>query len=826
MASLLTRKRLAERLSRPGAYRMGGLGGVRRGLRRLPVMSRAALGVLLVVVLTAVFAPVLTPHDPLALSADPQGPSADHWMGQDSQGRDILSRLMYGARLSLVIGLGATLLGLVAGAILGSIAATSRKAVDEAVMRCLDVVMAFPGIALAAVLVSVFGGGIPVLICAIAFLYTPPIARVVRANVMAQYGEDYVTAERIIGARTPFILIRHVAVNCAAPVLVFCTVQVAEAIVFEASLSFIGAGVRPPDPSWGSVIADGKNMVLLGGWWATVFPGLLMLVTVLSLNILSEGISDAWAAPAARPLTGGVGTADAAPEVTAAAGGAPSVEVPGPDPASGDGEPSLSPGAAGAEASPQTRGGAGRPPQDDGEGVPGAAGSVADAEPEANADADADAEADGAELAPPASPERGLGTDRRPTSADGADGADGADLPDAAPTEPAAASPVAWPAAKGGGAAGASVRIPAQLSGVQGAEPPELRKGRGGGEPLSLPPGLSEAGARLRERARPPVTGAPVLSVRDLRIGFDRHHGGIDVVDGISFDVRPGEVLGLVGESGCGKSLTALTVMGLQPRDARVHGSITFDGRELLGMPARSRRRLLGHEMAMVYQDALSSLNPAMTIRAQLKQLVRRGGKRTPEELLGLVGLDPGRTLRSYPHELSGGQRQRVLIAMALSRSPRLIVADEPTTALDVTVQAQIIELLLRLRAELGFALVLVSHDLALVADVTDRVAVMYGGQIAETGITHELVAAPAHHYTRGLLGSVLSLESAAPRMTQIRGVVPSPADFPPGCRFADRCPMASEVCATEVPTVPAPGGNHSVACHHPVLTPEREAAR
>jgi peptide/nickel transport system permease protein len=219
----------------------------------------------------------------------------------------------------------------------------------------------------------------------------------------------------------------------------------------------------------------------------------------------------------------------------------------------------------------------------------------------------------------------------------------------------------------------------------------------------------------------------------------------------------------------------------------------------------------------MVYQDALSSLNPAMTIRAQLRQVVRRGGDRSPAELLALVGLDPGRTLRSYPHELSGGQRQRVLIAMALSRGPRLIVADEPTTALDVTVQALIIELLLRLRAELGFALVLVSHDLALVADVTDRVVVMYGGRIVETGVTADLVEAPAHHYTRGLLGSVLSLESAAVRMTQIKGVVPAPADFPAGCRVADRCPLATGICRT---TTPAPRGGpaHTAACHHPAV--------
>ncbi|MFJ5528884.1 dipeptide/oligopeptide/nickel ABC transporter permease/ATP-binding protein [Streptomyces sp. NPDC093261] len=648
---ITTRRGLARALSRPG-IRL-------RGRRRLPPLSKAAVCFLAVVVLVALLAPVIAPHDPLDQQEPVDGtghPSAGHWMGQDSLGRDILSRLMYGARWSLAIGLGATALALVVGALLGAVAATSRKAVDETLMRCLDVVMAFPGIALAAVLISVFGGGITVLICAIAFLFTPPVARVVRANVLDQYGEDYVTAERVIGARTSHIVLRHVAINCAAPVLVFCTVQVAEAIVFEASLSFIGAGVRPPDPSWGSVIADGKNMVLTGGWWATVFPGLLMLVTVLSLNILSEGVSDAWAAPAAR-----------------------AVEV----------------------------------------------------------------RADGDRLQVP--------------------------------------------------------------------EP-------GSGEVVALP-GLAEAARRLRSRARPLPGGPPVLAVEGLAIGFPGRHGGVDVVDGISFEVHPGEVLGLVGESGCGKSLTALTVMGLQPKGARVRGQVRFGGRELLAASMRVRRRLLGHEMAMIYQDALSSLNPAMTIRAQLKQVVRRGGRRSPAELLTMVGLDPERTLRSYPHELSGGQRQRVLIALALSRDPRLIIADEPTTALDVTVQAQIIELLLRLRAELGFALILVSHDLALVADVTDRVVVMYGGQIVETGVTADLVEAPAHHYTRGLLGSVLSLESATDRMTQIKGVVPAPADFPAGCRFADRCPRASEVCRTTAPALTGPR-SHTAACHHPAVDP------
>ena len=633
---------LTTRLSRPGV-----------SLRRLDPYAWIALGVVAVIVVAAVLAPLLAPHSPYVQEARGGGPSLSHLMGLDSANRDIFSRLLYGARWSLVIGLGATAIALVAGALIGAVAATSRRSADETIMRVLDVVMAFPGIALAAVLVAVFGGSIPVLVLAIAFLYTPSVARVVRANVLAQYGEDYVAAERVIGARTPHILLRHIAINCAAPVLVFCTVMVADAIVFEASLSFIGAGVRPPDPSWGSVIADGRTMVLLGGWWATVFPGLLILVTVLALNVLAEGVSDAWAAPAERRAE----TVDK------------------------------------------------------------------EAEPEA---------------------------------------------------------PVT-------------------------------------GQVVELT-GLAEAARRLAERARPLPQGEPILRVRDLAIGFEDRHEGVDIVDGISFDVRPGEVLGLVGESGCGKSLTALTIMGLEPCGARVGGTIGFDGRDLLTLSKAEKRRLLGHDMAMIYQDALSSLNPAMTVKAQLKQVVRRGGRRSPTELLELVGLDPARTLSSYPHELSGGQRQRVLIAMALSREPKLIVADEPTTALDVTVQAQVIQLLLRLRAELDFALILVSHDLALVADVTDRVAVMYGGQIVETGATADLIGAPAHHYARGLLGSVLSLESGAERLTQIRGVVPSPADLPAGCRFAGRCPMATEVCRTTAPPLEGPDGRHAVACHRPAL--------
>jgi peptide/nickel transport system permease protein len=661
--------RLAKKLSRPGVR-----------FRTLPVTSKVAFAVLVVVVLGAVLAPLLT-QSPLATGTPVQAPDADHWFGTDRAGRDVFARVVHGARYSLIIGLGATAVALVVGAVLGSIAATSRKLGDESVMRTLDIVMSFPPIALAAVLVAVFGTSIPVIIFTIAFVYTPSLARVVRANVLSQYGEDYVAAEKVIGARRGYIVLRHVAINCAAPVMVFSTVMVADAIIFEASLSFIGAGVQDPDPSWGSVLAYGRQILLAGGWWATFFPGLALLVTVLALNILSEGMTDASAAPDKARSDGGT-TPEAAP-ATVAVESVESVE------------------------------------------------SVEDA----------------------------LAVE----------------------------------------------------------------------EARAVDASLARLAARIQETG-PTITpvredATELLVVRDLAIRFPDRYGDTQVVGGISFTVREGETLGLVGESGCGKSVTSLAVMGLLARNAEVSGEILYRGRNLLSLPPRQRRELMGPEIAMVYQDALSSLNPSVLVGTQLRQLTSRGGTRTPAELLDLVGLSPERTLRSYPHELSGGQRQRVLIAMALSRNPRLLIADEPTTALDVTVQAQVVELLVKLRDELGFAMVLVSHDLALVGDLSHRVAVMYAGQLAEIGATRSVLGDPAHHYSRGLLGSVVSLEAGARRLHQIRGVVPAPKGFGSGCRFASRCPAATELCHTTRPALTGRGerDDHGFACHHPAAAAQLE---
>lgn len=651
------------------------------GLANLPVKSKISMVVLAIVVLAAVFAPLIAPHDPLATGTPIQPPSSEHPFGTDSVGRDILSRVIYGARSSLLIGLFATGLALLAAAVLGSIAATSNKVVSEVLMRILDIIMSFPAIALAAVFVAVWGNNVAILIIAIGFVYTPQLSRIIRANVLGQFGEDYVSASRVMGASTPHILLKQVARNCIAPVLVFATVLVADAIVLEASLSFINAGVAPPNPSWGNILSDGQGILLTGAWWPTFFAGLMLLITVLCLNIMSEGMTDALASPPAR-----------------------------------------------------------KPIADD---------------------------AKAAEQAEKAAAVKTLGATSREES---------------------------------------QAALEQSLAALRGSAMVTHKRESG------------HASADVAEKK------TPLLEVNDLRISFPDAHGSADIIDGVNFSVAPGETLGLVGESGCGKSISAMSIMGLLPASAVKSGEVRYDGNNVLELNDKEHNKLRGHEIAMIYQDALSSLNPSMLIKAQMAQLIKRGGKRGARELLELVGLDPDRTLKSYPHELSGGQRQRVLIAMALTRNPRLLIADEPTTALDVTVQKQVVELLNDLQKKLGFAMIFVSHDLALVARMADKITVMYAGQVVEQGATSEILGNPTHEYTRGLLGAVLSVEANAQRLYQIPGTVPSPTEFVNGDRFAPRS-SNPELGLEEKPTLRVIGDAQS-STHYYASTDELEAAR
>ena len=632
-----------------------------QGLKRMSTGSKIALVILALIALSAIFAPLLAPHDPTAIDMKGQPPSSEFWFGTDNLGRDVFSRLLYGGRYSLTVGLAATGLALLAGAIFGSIAAVSGKVVSEIIMRIMDIIMSIPGIALAAVAVVVFKNPehpekmLGVIIAAIGFVYIPQLTRIVRANVLSEYGEDYVNAVVVSGARAPWILTKHVARNTAAPVLVFATVLVADAIILEASLTFIGAGLQEPTPTWGNILSSAQQGVLRGEWWQALFPGLAIMITVLCLNILSEGITDAMVAAPTGPVVAGHREED--------------------------------------------------------------------------------------QLL----------------------------------TDPVKAYATQHDA------------LVARLD------------------------RLAEVESQRTDRYAPEPGTTPLLEVKDLCIRFPRH-GDVNVVDHVSFSVAAGETMGLVGESGCGKSITAFAIMGLLDPKAEISGEVYYKGEDLLQMDVDKRRGLLGHEMAMIYQDALSALNPSMLIKSQMAQLTKRGGTRSAEELLELVGLDPKRTLESYPHELSGGQRQRVLIAMALTRDPNLIIADEPTTALDVTVQKQVIELIKNLQEKLGFAMVFVSHDLALVAEVAYSITVMYAGQVIEQASTRELLTDPQHEYTRGLLGAVLSIEAGSGRLHQVPGTVPSPQDFPVGDRFAPRSSHPSVGLTTPRVMRTVPGTYHVYA--------------
>ena len=321
-----------------------------------------------------------------------------------------------------------------------------------------------------------------------------------------------------------------------------------------------------------------------------------------------------------------------------------------------------------------------------------------------------------------------------------------------------------------------------------------------------------------------------VLAVRDLRAWFFTDQGIAKAVDGVSFDVRPGETLGIVGESGCGKTVTSLAILGLLPQPpARImDGSSVSLGserkeevEELVGASEARLRQLRGNEISMIFQEPMSSLNPVYPVGDQIGEALRlhrgmdrKAARAATVALLDEVGIpDAARRVDEYPHQLSGGMRQRVMIAMAISCAPKLLIADEPTTALDVTIQAQILELLAELRRTHGMAVLLITHDLGVVAEVCDRVVVMYAGQVVETGSVEEIFTRPAHPYTRGLLGSLPSLAARGRKLVSIPGTVPSPLHWPEGCRFRARCSLAGAGCES-VQELAALGANgRSVRC-------------
>ncbi|GHG38106.1 ABC transporter ATP-binding protein [Streptomyces albogriseolus] len=315
-----------------------------------------------------------------------------------------------------------------------------------------------------------------------------------------------------------------------------------------------------------------------------------------------------------------------------------------------------------------------------------------------------------------------------------------------------------------------------------------------------------------------------LLEVRDLHVEFRTRDGVAKAVNGVTYGVDEGETLAVLGESGSGKSVTAQAVMGIldTPPGRVTGGEVVFQGRDLLTLKEEERRRIRGAEMAMIFQDALSALNPVLTVGDQLAEMftVHRGMSRKDArakavELMDRVRIPAARErVRQYPHQFSGGMRQRIMIAMAIALEPALIIADEPTTALDVTVQAQVMELLAELQREYRMGLILITHDLGVVADVADRIAVMYAGRIVESAPVHDIYKAPAHPYTRGLLDSIPRLDQKGRELYAIKGLPPNLTRIPPGCPFHPRCPLARDVCTTDDPPLYEVSGTRGSACH------------
>ena len=324
------------------------------------------------------------------------------------------------------------------------------------------------------------------------------------------------------------------------------------------------------------------------------------------------------------------------------------------------------------------------------------------------------------------------------------------------------------------------------------------------------------------------MSGTPLLSIESLQVHFRTPDGVNRAVDGVSFAIQAGETLAIVGESGCGKSVTAMSILRLLPEPpASIAGAIRFEGTNLLDLPTRAMRKIRGNDISVIFQEPMTSLNPVLTVGRQIGEtlrlhqgLSRRKAEARAVEMLTLVGIpEPGRRVREYPHQLSGGMRQRVMIAIALACSPKLLIADEPTTALDVTIQAQILDLMRDLKHRVGAAIMLITHDLGVVAEVADRVVVMYAGRKVEEASVRDLFRAPRHPYTRGLMGAVPKLgaveHGATERLAEIPGMVPSLKQRIEGCVFAGRCPDVTDLCRAYAPALEPKAPAHLAACHY-----------
>ena len=590
--------------------------------------------ILLLIVFLAVFASWLAPYGPelLFVGERSEGLSPDHWLGTDHLGRDVASRLIFGARIAVRVALQVVGITLALAVPVGLLSGFIGGRLDVVAMRTMDAIHSVPTLMLALVFAGSFNLSFNWALFGISLALTPTMARLVRAQTLAVREEMFIEASVSIGTPMRRILLRRVLPNAASPIIVQSSVYVGAAILLEASLSILGIGVRPGSAAWGSMLEEAFHSIYTDTA-NVVIPGAAIAIAVLAANLLGDGLRDA------------------------------------------------------------------------------------------------------------------LGLDP-------------------------------------GHRYGARTKMGLTLAGRTGKN----------GEPGTA---QDQASAEV----------PPLLDVRGLTVEVRTEHGVFPVVEDVTFELRQGEVLGLVGESGSGKTVTSLSLMRLLPSPPfRVAGGqVLFEGEDLLLRTIHQMRALRGRDMAMIFQDPMAALNPSMQMGHQIAEAVRlhrnvrRGAAhKRAVEMLDRVGIPDARArARSFPHEFSGGMRQRAMIAMALSCSPKVLIADEPTTALDVTIQAQILELLAELREEFGLSIIFVTHDLGVVADFCDRVLVMYAGQIVEQAEIHRLFEHPSHPYSDALLSAMPRLTDRDKELVTIPGSVPTIESFPSGCRFHPRCRLSVEECAT-----------------------------
>ncbi|MFD4323602.1 dipeptide/oligopeptide/nickel ABC transporter permease/ATP-binding protein [Nocardioides sp. NPDC058538] len=607
----------------PPAHR---LTRVRRGIAVLARRPLAALSVAYLVVLAvcALLAPWFAPYDPHAQDVVNalQGPSGEHWLGTDTLGRDVLSRMLYGIAPTFGGAVEALLVFLVLGVPLGVLAGYLAGRTDAVVNRIAEFVLSIPPIIVVLVVLVVFEGSTTAAMLCLGLLSAPGLVRVVRAAAAAVREELFVTAARVSGVPAFTIMASHILRRVRGPILVQGSLFLGIALAFQAALAFLGLTSSGGTPTWGSIVGEAAGVIAQSSW-LLIPPGLAITLAVLAFGFLGD---------LARDLS-----------------------------------------------------------------------------------------ADGDEV---------LVRPRR----------------DARRSRPASA----------------------------------------------------------RDLVRAEVAGDALLQVDGLTVETT---DGTSLITDVGFGVQPGETVGLVGESGCGKSVTALSVLGLLPTTLHLAaGSVVFDDVDLVEGGKRAYAAVRGSGIAYISQDPMAALDPTHTVGSHLDEVIalherldRAARRARAIELLEQVRIaDPERVLGTYPHQISGGMAQRISIAIALAGRPRLLVADEPTTALDVTVQSEILALLRELRREVGLAILLITHDWGVVADTCDRVVVMYAGEIVETADAGRLFARPSHPYTSALLAADVSRDLDSPRLPTLPGRVPSPAARPVGCRFADRCELAVEACRAE----------------------------